>query len=232
MGPGMKPRLSLKGRALQLLSQREHSRLELRRKLLRPARADRPPRSAAHGAEAEAEAEVEVETDAVQVQVQVQIQANPDLAAGPGSASASGSGSGLDAHADARTSGAAAIGETRHVPAVGLASEVDAVLDWLQAQRYLCDARFVESRVHARSARFGNLRIRQELSQHGVALTADMASALRDSEQARAAEVLQRKFGTAAANPGERAKQARFLSGRGFSSEVVWRVLRNGTESD
>lgn len=33
----MQPRLSLKARAIQLLSQREHSRLELRRKLLRHA---------------------------------------------------------------------------------------------------------------------------------------------------------------------------------------------------
>jgi NAD(P)-dependent dehydrogenase (short-subunit alcohol dehydrogenase family) len=43
------------------------------------------------------------------------------------------------------------------------AEEVEAVLDWLQAQRYLCEERFVESRVHARASRFGNVRIRREL---------------------------------------------------------------------
>ena len=36
----MKLRRSLKGRALQLLAQREHSRAELRRKLIAHARAD------------------------------------------------------------------------------------------------------------------------------------------------------------------------------------------------
>ena len=36
----MRPRLSLKGRGLQILAQREHSRSELRRKLLTHARVD------------------------------------------------------------------------------------------------------------------------------------------------------------------------------------------------
>ena len=43
----MRPRLSLKGRALQWLAQREHSRLELRRKLMRQAKADALTRLAA-----------------------------------------------------------------------------------------------------------------------------------------------------------------------------------------
>lgn len=161
----MKPRLSLKGRALQWLAQREHSRLELRRKLLRRLRDE-----ARHD---------------------------------PGGAQA--------------------------VPADHPA-EVEAVLDWLQAHRYLSDERFVESRVHARAARFGNLRIQQELSQHGVELTPDIVSELRDSETARAREVHRRKFGSPPATPADRARQARFLAGRGFSAEAVWQVLRGGAE--
>ena len=161
----MKPRLSLKGRALQWLAQREHSRVELRRKLLRRLRdeARRDP-VGAHAAPADPPAEVE------------------------------------------------------------------AVLDWLQAHRYLSDERFVESRVHARAARFGNLRIHQELSQHGVELTPEIAGELRDSETARAREVRQRKFGSPPATPADRARQARFLAGRGFSAEAVWQVLRGAAE--
>lgn len=163
----MKPRLSLKGRALQLLAQREHSRLELRRKLLRRVRDDaRHDDTAVQGTPADRQA------------------------------------------------------------------EVDAVLDWLQAHRYLSDERFVESRVHARAARFGNLRIRQELSQHGVELTPAIAGDLRDSEKARAREVQQRKFGSPPATPADRARQARFLAGRGFSAEVVWQVLRGTADND
>lgn len=154
----MRPRLSLKGRGLQILAQREHSRSELRRKLLAHAQKD----------EAEAGAAIE---------------------------------------------------------------QVEAVLDWLQANRYLCEDRFVESRVHARASRYGNLRIRQELAQHGVALTADAAQQLKDSELARAREVWSRKFGQPAADAAERARQMRFLAGRGFSSEVIRQVAR-GVEDD
>ena len=114
------------------------------------------------------------------------------------------------------------------VPAAELApaARVDALLDWLAAHNYLSHERFVESRVHARAARYGNLRIRQELKQHQVALSADAAQALKESELQRACAVLERKFAAPPANPAERAKQARFLGGRGFSPEVIARALR------
>jgi regulatory protein len=105
-------------------------------------------------------------------------------------------------------------------------ARVDAVLDWLEAHDYLSQARFVESRVHARASRFGNLRIRQELKQHQVTLPAEAALALKDSELQRACAVLERKFAKPPSSPAERAKQARFLAGRGFSPEAIARALR------
>jgi len=158
----MKQQRSLKGRALQWLAQREHSRNELRRKLLPHA-----------VAEADAAAEV-------------------------GGASAE----------------------------LSPGARVDALLDWLEAHEYLSHERFVESRVHARASRFGNLHIRQELKQHQVALSPDVAQALKDSELERARAALERKFPEPPASPAERAKQARFLAGRGFSPEVIARALR------
>lgn len=161
----MAPPLSLRARALQWLSQREHSRLELRRKLLRAARR-------------------------------------------------------RDAEAT-----------TEHAEPVNPGPEVDALLDWLAANRYLSQARFVESRVHARSTRFGNRRIVQELAQHGAELDAGTAEQLKASELGRARAVWQRKFGAApAADAAGRAKQMRFLAGRGFSSEVIRRVVRDADE--
>ena len=106
------------------------------------------------------------------------------------------------------------------------AERVEALLDWLEAHNHLSQARFAESRVHARSSRFGNLRIRQELKQHQVALSAEAAQALKESELQRARAVLERKFAAPPASPAERAKQARFLAGRGFSPEVIARALR------
>jgi regulatory protein len=100
------------------------------------------------------------------------------------------------------------------------------VLDWLEANRYLSQRRFVESRIHLRAARHGNLRIQQELAQHGLALDADAAQSLKASELDRAREVWSRKFDAPAADAAGRARQARFLTGRGFSAETVRRVLR------
>jgi len=164
-------KLSLKGRALALLAQRDHSAAELRRKLLRHAR-----------------------SEAADV-----VNAADSADDGDGD----GDGDGDD-----------------------VASRVEAVIDWLRTHRYLSEERFVESRVHARSARYGNLRIRQELAQHGLALTPQADAALKSSELQRATEVWRRKFGVAPADAGERARQARFLAQRGFSAEVVARVLR------
>jgi len=112
-----------------------------------------------------------------------------------------------------------------------VSAEVDALLVWLQAQGYLSEARFVESRIHARSQRYGNLRIQQELAQHGVQLEAEQQARLKDSELERARQIWQRKFGGAAPlDAAARAKQMRFLAGRGFSAEVIRRVLRADDE--
>ncbi|TXC67574.1 regulatory protein RecX [Piscinibacter aquaticus] len=105
-------------------------------------------------------------------------------------------------------------------------ARVTEVLDWLEANRYLSEQRFAESRIHARAARHGNLRIRQELAQHGIALDPDAAQALKASEFDRAREVWSRKFESSATDAAARARQARFLSSRGFSPETVRRVLR------
>jgi regulatory protein len=105
------------------------------------------------------------------------------------------------------------------------AGRVEAVLDWLEAHKYLSNERFAESRVHARSARFGNLRIRQELKQHQVSLSPDAAQALASTELRRAREVLARRFAEAPADAAQRAKRARFLAGRGFSPGIIGRAL-------
>lgn len=206
------PHRSLKARALQYLAQREHSRVELQRKLL--------PHAEAQWAASQAEAD---------------------------------GGGAVSPEAPAGT-----------LPTAR--QRVDGVLDWLEAHRYLSAERFVESRLHARSARYGNLRIRQELAQHALALPPELAESLRDSEFARAWGVWERRFGSAAAGPaaavrrvidgetdestGEAAgetppgrgevsrtgaaaalaRQSRFLAGRGFSPEVIRQVLKRAAQ--
>lgn len=160
----MPPRRSLKSRALQLLAQRDQSRLELRRKLLRHARGE--------------------------------------VAATTGRDD------------DDEDAGAVAVGQ------------VEALLDWLEANRFLSGERFVESRVHAREARFGNQRIKSELAQHALTLTPELAAHLAETEMARAAAVRSRRFVAPPRDAAERAAQSRFLAARGFSAELIHRLMR------
>ena len=192
----MRPRRSLKARALQMLAQREQSRAELRRMLMPHAIAE----DAGHDEHDELDEHHEHD--------------NPGAAAERAVSAA---------HADDDTGAASG-------PAA--AERVDALLDWLEANRYLSQARFVESRVHARAARYGNLRIRQELAQHQAVLSPEAALALRESEMERASAVCARKFPDPPTTAAEHAKQARFLAGRGFSPDTIRRVLRRTPRAD
>ena len=111
-------------------------------------------------------------------------------------------------------------------------AEVDALMAWLTEHRYLSTERFMESRVHARQARFGNQRITHELRQHGLSLAPETQQALRDSELSRARELWQRKYGEPATDAAGRLRQMRFLAGRGFSHGVVRQIVRGQTTPD
>jgi regulatory protein len=108
---------------------------------------------------------------------------------------------------------------------------IAALLDELERAGWLAAERFVESRVHARAARFGNRRIEQELASHHLVLSDDAALALAQSEPARARAVRERRFARVPDTPQERARQARFLAARGFSAEVIRRVLREAAHA-
>jgi regulatory protein len=109
--------------------------------------------------------------------------------------------------------------------AEGLDDPLEPLLDWLQAQGYLSDERFVESRLNARAGRHGLRRLESELRRHGVDLTEAARGALAATEAERARAVWRRRFGTQAADPRERARQARFLLARGFDPQVVHRIV-------
>ena len=57
-----------------------------------------------------------------------------------------------------------------------------------------------------------------------------VASAARASELERAREAWRKRFGALPSNPLDRAKQMRFLHGRGFSFEVIRRVVAGADE--
>ncbi len=172
-------KLSLKARAVQWLAMREHSRLELRRKLLAQGAKERRLAAAEQRAVGDVSPSESVET----------------------------------------------------VDAEAFAHSVEALLDQLAAQGLLNEQRFVESRLRLRAPKHGNQRIRAELSQHGVQLTSSQRAALTDSEHLRAFQLWSRRFGAVAADdPAERSRQMQFLARRGFSADVVRRVVNGRFE--
>jgi regulatory protein len=108
-----------------------------------------------------------------------------------------------------------------------------AALDELAAKDFISETRVVQSVVHQRAPRMGAVRVRQELQHKGIApaAIAEAVAGLRETELARAREVWARRFEAPAADAKERARQARFLIARGFSGEVVGKVL-NGSRRD
>ncbi len=111
---------------------------------------------------------------------------------------------------------------------------IDALLDWLEAQKFLSETRFAESLVNRRAARFGSSRILSELQSHGVddATVADLRNSLKASEDERAWAAWEKKFGVAPDSAEARARQMRFLQQRGFSHAAIQatmkRIVRDG----
>ncbi len=124
---------------------------------------------------------------------------------------------------------------TRHELTLKLAphaeseAEIAEVLDDFTQRGWLSEQRAAEQMVHARRSRYGMARIRRDLQAKGVAadVVSTTVAALKDGELDAAREVWNRKFKTQPASAAERAKQARFLLGRGFGSEVITKLLRN-----
>jgi len=151
--------LSVKGRALRYLSQREHSRLELQRKLARHVQ----------------------DTEAASAQAQIAL-----------------------------------------------------ALDQLAAADLLSEARAAESVLNSQGRRYGSRRLKQVLLLKG--LEPDLISATlrqaKGTELARAREVWRRRFGEQPADAAERARQMRFMAGRGFDGDVIRRVVQGGDGDD
>jgi len=161
--------LSLRGRAIKLLAQREHSRAELTYKL---ARAER--RTMAKTATADSEAD---DTDSTAAATQA----------------------------------------------------IEQVLDQLASIGLLSDARAAAAYVRSHAARFGTARLAHSLRTRGIdaaLIEASLTQEEIEDEPTRAAAVWRSKFSQPPRDAREWARQARFLQGRGFSSEVIRRLLK------
>jgi regulatory protein len=106
---------------------------------------------------------------------------------------------------------------------------IDPALDRLTEEGLLSEARYLESFVSYRArSGYGPVRIREELGQRGLVRT-DIEQALRACNvdwREQMEEIWRRKFGELPVDARERAQQGRFLAYRGYSMDMISKLLR------
>ncbi|WP_028357876.1 recombination regulator RecX [Brackiella oedipodis] len=113
-------------------------------------------------------------------------------------------------------------------------AEIDAVITRLQKENWQSDQRFVQAFVHSHDFKWGSRKILDALKPHDLSTQQiqEVQEQLRESEYDRAYAVWSRKF---AHKPcltlKDKAKQIRFLSARGFSADVVYKIVKLDHES-
>lgn len=98
------------------------------------------------------------------------------------------------------------------------------LLDELVSRKQLSDERYAEERARSLARKYGPAKIRHDLKAKGIAdhLVERISS---EGEMERARAVLERKYREPATTAEERARRARFLQGRGFSIDVISRLI-------
>ena len=110
----------------------------------------------------------------------------------------------------------------------GEGDDVEVVLEELSAKGWLSDARFAEQSVRAKARRYGPLKVAHDLRAKGVGEEA-IAAAVRAAGSDGAASiesVWRTRFKAAPGGDRERARQVRFLQGRGFALDDILKFLR------
>ncbi|HLX54141.1 MAG TPA: recombination regulator RecX [Aquella sp.] len=107
--------------------------------------------------------------------------------------------------------------------------EIKQVLDDLKRKNFLSEKRYINSYLRSKQVKYGIRKIRYDLLQKNV--DADVLEEVLASNQANEYEaaytIWQRKFGVVATENKERLRQMRFLQSRGFSSDVITKIIKN-----
>lgn len=124
--------------------------------------------------------------------------------------------------------------EKKLLPLAQSSEQLEQVLDQLAHENLLSDQRYAQSVSRVRGGRYGAARVALELRAKGVddAVISAAAQALHETELTRAHAVWQKKFGVIPATLNDRARQQRFLMQRGFSAQVIARILKKGDTAD
>ena len=111
--------------------------------------------------------------------------------------------------------------------------DVDGLLDELTQKGWLSDARFAEQAARAKARRFGPLKLAHYLKSRGVgeeAIELGLRGAGADGV-ADLGAVWRTRFTAAPGNEREKMRQVRFLQGRGFAIDEIFRFLKSMQEN-
>ena len=111
--------------------------------------------------------------------------------------------------------------------------EIPPLIEDFERRGWLSEQRVAEQVMATRRKRFGSQKIVHEMRQKGLSeeAIAGAREALKDSELESAREVWRRKFPEPPSNANEKARQMRFLQGRGFSLDTIRKVI-SGADDD
>jgi len=107
--------------------------------------------------------------------------------------------------------------------------DVDGLLDDLTQRGWLSDARFAEQAARAKARRFGPIKLAHYLKSRGVGEEA-IAAGLRGAGiegVASVERVWRSRFRGAPADEREKLRQVRFLQGRGFAVDEIFRFMKS-----
>jgi regulatory protein len=107
--------------------------------------------------------------------------------------------------------------------------DLEALLEELVKRGWLSDVRYAEQSIRAKARRFGPLKLAQQLRARGVdeeTIARGFRAAAADGVSSMES-VWRSRFHAPAPDVRERARQARFLQGRGFALDDVMRFLRS-----
>jgi regulatory protein len=115
--------------------------------------------------------------------------------------------------------------ENRLSPHAGSSAELQSLISGLRQKNQLSEERFAEGRARQLARKYGAARIRQDLKAKGVSEELISRFSSSENEMQKAKEILERKYRTPPATREEKAKRMRFLQSRGFSSEIIFKLL-------
>ena len=107
--------------------------------------------------------------------------------------------------------------------------DVERLLDELTQRGWLSDARFAEQAIRAKSRRFGPIKLALFLKSKGVgeeAIAAGLRGAGADGASSLES-VWRSRYRTGPVDEREKLRQVRFLQGRGFAVDDIFKFLKS-----